>query len=212
MGRPEAMGVVEPRGRVRAKAIEKRQRILDATAKVIAERRSADIPLQDVANEVGIYAASIYYYFPSREELIKEVVIASLARFRAKILDEINALPPGAAPVDRVRQAILAMVKMGASADDYALAYNQVFEPAGRPMDEDIRRGRQAVRDLWAGLLKDVQAAGQLSAEVDLNLLRYFLVGASHWVSRRYKPSGPRTPEEIADAFVDLLLNGAGRK
>lgn len=198
-----------PRTKLRTKSIEKRQRILDATAKLIAEKGSSDITLHDVGREVGMYAASIYYYFSSREELIKEVHIASLSRMQSQVADAVAALPPGSAPLDRLRHAIRVTIGANGTADDYALAYTRVLDKAVAPADEEIRRSRQQIRALWLGLLKDAQDAGEISPAVDLSLLCFFLIGSVHWVSYWYRPDGPKSASDVADAFFDFLIHGA---
>ncbi len=202
--------MAQPRKPARTKSREKRQRILDATAKLIAMSGSLDITLHDVGSEVGMYAASIYYYFPSREDLIREVHEASLDRFRSRMEEAVAALPAESSPLDRLKAAIVATVEINSSADDYALAYTRVLNKAVGSTDESVRSHRKAIREVWLKLLKDAQNAGQLSAEIDLNLLRFFLAGAIHWVSYWYTPDGPSDTEQIADAYFEFLINGAG--
>lgn len=200
---------IAARGPTRAKSIAKRQRILDAAAKLLVTRGSADFPLQEVANEVGIYAASIYYYFPSREDLINEVIITSLDRYYGRITTAIGDLPERSMPLDKVREAIRVSVELSTSADDYSVAYARVIEQDPARIRDEIRRHRRDIRDMWSGLLTEAQAAGELRADVDVDLLRHFIAGATHWVTNWYKPGGPNVPGEIADSLLDILLNGA---
>jgi AcrR family transcriptional regulator len=195
----------------RSKSIEKRQRIVDAAAKMLVVKGYAGFTLQDVANDVGMYAASIYYYFPSRDDLIREVLDASLAKFHDNIAEALDSLPPGSTPIDRVKSAIRAAVRINTALDDYTIAYTRIFDQAPEPLASEVRRRRKGIRDLWRDLLQDAQAAGELSATVDISMLRFIIVGATQWVSYWYDPNGARSPDEVADAFVDVLLNGAAR-
>lgn len=204
------MSMTKPRKPARTKSREKRQRILDATAKLIARNGSLEITLNDVGSEVGMYAASIYYYFASREDLIREVHEVSLDRFRKTIEDAIAALPADSSPLERLKAAIVATIEINGAADDYALAYTRVLNKATGSTDESVRSHRKAVRELWLRLLKDAQNAGQLSQSVDLNLLRFYLIGAIQWVTYWYRPDGPSDTSQIAETFFDLLINGAG--
>jgi AcrR family transcriptional regulator len=196
------------RGRIRSKAIEKRQRILDATASILVATGSTEFPLQDVANAVGIYTASIYYYFDSREELIREVLLSSITQFHAQLSQSVAALPADGTPLDRLREAIRATVRINASMDDYKRAYAFVLGQPGRLLDDPIRAQRTEIRRLWSKLLKEAKDAGQIGRDVDIDILRYVLTGATQWVSYWFKPEGPLSPDQVADAFADLLLNG----
>lgn len=196
----------QARGRTRSKAIAKRQRILDATAKILVAKGSTDFPLQDVANEVGIYTASIYYYFESREELIKEVILSSITQFRDQLSSSIENLPPDAAPVEKIREAIKATVRINASLDDYRRAYNFVLSQPSGIIDSSIRQTRQEIRQFWAKLLKEAEDAGALAPNVDTKLLRYMITGATLWVSYWYRPEGRLSTDQVADAYADMLL------
>ena len=55
-----------------------RQDILDAAARALADRGFANATMQDIAREAGYTAASLYSYFSSKEEIIRELVLSIL--------------------------------------------------------------------------------------------------------------------------------------
>ena len=204
------MSTLQARAQPRKKSIQKRQRILDATAKLIAEKGTPEITLQEVGGEVGMYAASIYYYFASREELIKEVHVTALARMRTQVADAVAAMAAESSPLDRLREAMRVTIGMNSDADDYALAYTRVLDKAVAPDDEAVRDSRRQIRALWLGLLEDARNAGEIDPSIDLSLLRFFMMGAMHWVSYWYRSEGPADAAHIAETFFDFLVKGAG--
>lgn len=195
--------------RTRSKGQSKRQSILDAAAKVLADRGYAGMTLQDVANEIGIYAASIYYYFPSREDLVREVAFTALEKFQTAIVETLDAMPREATPLDRVKETICTMVRMYTSQDPYYAAYERIVGQVPPSLADELRERRLVIRRLWIDLLQRAQATGQLSATTDLKLLRLIILGATHWISQWYDPEGERSPEEIAQTYVDVILHGA---
>jgi TetR/AcrR family transcriptional regulator, cholesterol catabolism regulator len=200
---------MERRTKARPKGLSKRQGILDAAAKVLADKGFAGMTLQDVANEIGIYAASIYYYFPSREDLVREVAFMALDKFQFVISNDLEALPPEASPLDRVKQAIRSMVTMYTSQDQYFVAYERIVGQVPQPLAADMRERRLQIRQLWIGLLEQAQVSGQISPAIDLKLLRFIILGATQWVAQWYDPAGGSSPDAIAETYVDVILNGA---
>lgn len=77
------------------KGAETRDRILDAAQAMVQEQGYNAVSFRDLAAEVRIKAASIHYYFPSKEDL----VIALVERYRRFFdegrlkLDQTSALP-----------------------------------------------------------------------------------------------------------------------
>ena len=197
------------RARTRSKGLSKRLSILDAAAKVLADEGYAGMTLQDVADEIGIYAASIYYYFPSREDLVREVAFMALEKFQGVISEALDVLPPGASPLDRVKEAIRSTVGMYTSQDQYFIAYERIVGQVPQPLAAELRERRLDIRKLWIELLEQSQKSGQIGREVDLKLLRFIILGATHWVSQWYAPNGGRGPDEIAETYINIILNGA---
>ncbi|KUI38109.1 TetR/AcrR family transcriptional regulator [Mycobacterium sp. GA-2829] len=69
-----------------------RQRLIDATAKVMREEGYAAATSRRVATEAGVKQALVYYYFPTMDDLFVEVLRngaeASLERMRKALTDD----------------------------------------------------------------------------------------------------------------------------
>jgi AcrR family transcriptional regulator len=89
-----------------SKSARTRVRILDAAAHVLSVKGYAGTRLSDVAEYAEIQAPAIYYYFPSREDLIEEVMFSGIADMRKHLLEVLAALPPESAPLDRIMAAV----------------------------------------------------------------------------------------------------------
>src|ERR671916_32286 len=64
------------------------------------------------------------------------------------------------------------------------------------------------VRDLWTGLLRDGVAAGELRADLDVELVYRFLRDTVWVAVRWYRPGGDMTPAQVADQYLHILLDG----
>ena len=78
-----------------SKSQRTRARILDAAAHVLSVKGFAGTRLTDVAEYAEIQAPAIYYYFPSREDLIEEVMYCGINHMREHLQTTLDALPPG---------------------------------------------------------------------------------------------------------------------
>lgn len=41
-----------------------------------------------------------------------------------------------------------------------------------------------------------------------MKLVTYAVFGALNWIANWYDPAGPNTPDEIADQFLQLVMQG----
>ena len=197
-----------PSKRVHSKSIERRQRILDAAARALAEYGYSEAKLSDIAQEAGTHAGSLYYYFASREDLVKEVLLTSLDRMSefSKSLKEENA---DLSPLDGVVAFARLVIEQTLAPNDY---YFRAYMRNGNQVPDNIRKvlktRRQHMRRTLSGLLKEAQVSGQISASIDPNVAAQFIMGATNWVGMWYEPTGPHSVDKITELFVDLLLNG----
>jgi AcrR family transcriptional regulator len=73
-----------------------RKRILDVTTTLLAEQGYAGTSMRDIADELGVTKAALYYHFESKEHLLDAVLEEVAARFE-------GALEPAEAPYDPER-------------------------------------------------------------------------------------------------------------
>src|SRR4051794_14608676 len=93
------------------KSARTRVRILDAAARVLSDKGYAGMRLSDVAEVAELQAPAIYYYFPSREDLIEEVMWVGLADMRDFLERALEQAPSDATAMDRIMIAVEAHLR-----------------------------------------------------------------------------------------------------
>src|SRR5262245_60265168 len=96
-----------------------RARILDAAAHVLSVKGFAGTRLTDVAEYAELQAPAIYYYFPSREDLIEEVMYCGISDMRQHLQATLDALPPETAAMDKIMAAVDAHLRHELELSDY---------------------------------------------------------------------------------------------
>lgn len=134
-----------------------RSRLLEAAARLFAERGYRSVTLSDIGAAVGISGPAVYRHFKSKEGLLGELLVgvsedlAAGARRRAE-----ESPDPG--------DLIEALVEFHAAfaVDNPALIAIQARElPALAPEDQRrVRRAQRAYVDLWADAIAAAGGAG----------------------------------------------------
>ncbi len=65
--------------------------IIKATFKLFKKKVFHKIGMRDIAREAGVSAASIYRYFPSRDDLFVESLIQEIKKIKAKLKKTLTA-------------------------------------------------------------------------------------------------------------------------
>jgi AcrR family transcriptional regulator len=164
-----------------SKSAQTRGRILDAAARVLSVKGYAGLRLSDVAEQAELQAPAIYYYYPSRDDLIEEVMWVGIADTRQHVAAVLADLPAGSSPMDRLLAAVEAHLRHLLEISNYATAS---IRNAGQ-LPLKIRR-RQIVEEerygeIWRRLINDMARSAELRADLDLYLAQMLVLGALNW-------------------------------
>lgn len=189
------------------KSSRTRRRLLDAAARLFKERGYAGTRQEDIADAAAIKAASVYYHFSSKEELMGEVLDQGIARCFDAVTASVDALGPEASLRARLRAAVAAHLDMLLRHGDYTAANIRSFGQVPEPIRRRHWPLREAYGDYWRGLLESGQRSGELKKDADLSLLRMLLLGSLNWAIEWYDPRR-KTADEIAATVVEMFLDG----
>jgi AcrR family transcriptional regulator len=192
-----------------SKSARTRERILDAAAHVLSRKGYAGTRLSDVADQAEIQAPAIYYYFPSRDDLIEEVMWSGIAHMREHVTGVLAVLPPGADPLERIDAAVEAHLRYSLEISDYTTAS---IRNAGQvPESIAIRYAAEASQygDTWRKLLQDADSAGLLRPDLDARAARMLVLGALNWAAEWWNPRRGSL-EVVVRTAQSLVRHGLG--
>jgi TetR/AcrR family transcriptional regulator, cholesterol catabolism regulator len=172
----------------RSKSARTRERILNAAAHVLSRKGYAGTRLSDVADQAEVQAPAIYYYFPSREALVEEVMWTGIARMREHVGQVLAALPAGSGPLERIDAAVAEHLRYELEVSDYTTA---AIRNAGQVPDYiSTRYSTEAAKygEIWRQLLRDAAQAGLLRPDLDPMAARMLVLGALNWAAEWWNP------------------------
>jgi AcrR family transcriptional regulator len=187
-----------------SKSERTRERIILAAAVTLSRLGYAGTRLSDVADEAGVQAPAIYYYFDSREELIEEVVTVGTVHLRDFVIAAVDAAAPAATALDRIDIAVEAHLRQLMSESSFAHA---VIRNVGQ-LPDSIRSNqlveeRKYVR-FWRELFLAARDEGSLRPGIDPELAQLLLVGALNWATEWWSPR--RGPLENVIATAQAII------
>ena len=179
----------------------RRPLLLDAAARYFREQGYAAAAMRDIAAMAGMKAGSMYYYFPSKADLLIAVHEEGIRRISDAVADAVAAAD---GPWEKLRAAMTAHLNVLLDGGDYARVVIREL-PAERAGDEGAVRAQLVpLRDAYEARFQELVDALPLCAGVSRRHLRLMVLGALNWSQTWYR-SGGDTPAEIADAYLNLL-------
>ena len=182
----------------------KREEIVNAAALMFAEKGFRDATIQDIAKELGITGAAIYYYFDSKEQLLYEV----WKRAGRKLQDGVDAVRSGpGTPLEKVRLAFRRHLET-------IISDRSIFEVLIHQRSRLPLYGRD---DLVADERRYTETVVELVSEIPGDQLRIKeprilvmgLIAMLNGVIRWYSSEQRMTLEEIADLYFEMFASGA---
>jgi AcrR family transcriptional regulator len=181
-----------------------REQIVRRAVELFAENGYANTSLDDIAIAVGIKKPSLYHYIRTKEDLLYEI-----QRLLAEeVLAEVGGLLAEAeTPSEKLRAFFRGVLRLIARRQLEMTVFINETVPKSR-----TKRWREisAKRDEYQKLFENVLDEGIKSGEfrgLPLTLTALAALGTVTWAYRWYDARG-LSPDEIADLFAEIILNG----
>ncbi len=174
------------------------RQILDAAAGLFAQFGYDGTSMRDIAARVCIRPASLYYHFPSKADLLVQVLEQGVEVLDHRVR---KALHGESEPWRRLEAACVAHMETLLEGNDYVRVLSAEI-PARRA--ETLRGQLLVHRDRYEGVFRELIDDLPVAPDVDRKLLRLTLLGAIAWSMFWYKPDGD-SPAHIARHMVRLI-------
>lgn len=185
---------------------QRRQELLDLSARLFADRGYGATTVRDIADEAGILSGSLYHHFDSKETMVDEILSSFLdelfSEYRRIVAQDIGA-----------RQKLEAVVVESFAGIDKHHDAVAIFQNEAKHLAQSERfsylndRGRE-FRELWVRILEDGVRTGAFRAGLDVDLVFRF-IRDTVWVAVRwYRPGGRLSAHDVAEQYLDILLEG----
>lgn len=172
-----------------SKSQRTRARILDAAAHVLSVKGFAGTRLTDVAEFADVQAPAIYYYFPSREDLIEEVMYAGISDMRQHLQKTLDELPDGTSPMDKIMAAVESHLRHELELSDYTTASIRNSGQIPEHLQARQKKEESAYGRIWQRLFTEAVAEGELRDDIDPRMARLLVIGALNWAAEWWNSS-----------------------
>lgn len=180
---------------------------MDVAAGLFVQHGYAATSLREIAAACGIKAASVYYHFGSKDDLLEAVL-----RRGIQVMDEAflavdaSGSDPRAWFADHVRAHLGALFEHG----PYTAAHVTTFHTAPPAVRASIVQVRDAYEARWAALLQSLIERGVMSPQPPAAIRRLILLGAMNATIEWFDPDGDVTVDTLAGAITDQFWSGVG--
>lgn len=182
----------------------KRAIIIGEASKLFRERGFGGTSMRDLAEKVGIEAASIYNHIRSKDELLEDICFGMAQRYIDQ-LAQIELMDIGfSAKIESLIRFHLQLVIDDASAVSVVNNDWKYLNPEKMIAFKAIRNDYEK---RFAQLITKGFEAGDFKP-INVSVALFTILSSLRWVELWYKPSRDISKEELAKDISTILMNG----
>jgi AcrR family transcriptional regulator len=181
---------------------ERRQQILDESARLFAERGYHPTSVAEIVESLGVGKGVFYWYFESKEDLFLEILASSSQDLRRLQQSAIGDEPD---PLRRIEVGIRASLQW--FRDNRHLFNLSQFAATEERFAGILRQNDAVAIDDITRHLKEAMADGSIPDQ-DPTMLAHALVGATRHLARTYLYHGDEPVDLVAEVAVRFVMGG----
>jgi AcrR family transcriptional regulator len=162
--------------------------------------------VQDIVQLLGVTKGTFYYYFNSKEELLKDIhliYIEELVKQQQKIIDN-----PESTFTKKLYEIVTLLIRNIRTERQSARIFTREMRHLSGHYLEEIKEKRNKFRKTLQRLIEDGMEQGEFKQGWPSDILTMGILGVTNWSYYWYNPDGEVSEEKIVDIFVNLILTG----
>ncbi len=174
---------------------------------LFAEKGYFATSISDIARGSGIQKASIYYHYPSKEELLFHILDTTMTDLIAYIQRNLTGVGD---TETRMRVAVRSHVRFHLERQKENFIANAEMRGLTEDHYRDIVAERDAYERIFQSLIREGAAAG-VFADGDVKILSYAILTICTAGAAWFRPDGRLSIDAIAAIYEDFILSGLKR-
>lgn len=185
--------------------LTRKEQVIRSAAELFREKGYAASSMRDLAQKLGIEAASLYSHIKSKEEILQHLCFDMAAEFR-KSLEEVEKLKVSSS--ERLRLGIVGHIQVMAK----DLTASAVFMNEHRHLSEPFLRDFLLLRinyiNRFKSIIEEGVRSGEFKPNIDKKLAVMTLFSSLNWMPMWYDPQSDIVPGDLGQQLADMLVNG----
>jgi len=182
---------------------KRREAIVEAAARLYAQRGFRGASVADLAEQCRTSKSLIYHYFPSKDDILYEVMAAHLDA----LVDAADDAMRGGSARERLQALTLSFMDLYVGArDSHKVLLNELDNLPAQRRSQVVAKQRWIIAVVET-LVLEIRPD---SNPVTLPLTMLFF-GMINWTHTWFRAEGTIDARQLADLAVDLMLNGLER-
>jgi AcrR family transcriptional regulator len=185
--------------------LSRKEQVIRKAAELFREKGYAAASMRDLAQMLGIEAASLYSHIKSKEEILRTLCFDMAAEFRASLNDvenqNINAS-------EKLQRGIIGHIQVMARDLTASAVFMNEHRHLSQPFLRDFLLLRINYINRFKKIIEDGVQSGEFKETIDRKLAVMTLFSSLNWMPMWYDPGSGIDPVQLGNQLSDMLVNG----
>jgi AcrR family transcriptional regulator len=187
-----------------------KQKIIKTSIRIFDEKGFSETSIQDIVDAIGVTKGTFYYYFKSKEEILRDIhieYIDTILKQQKKILSD--STTDCKTKLFNIVLMLIKHIRIGGQA---ARIFFREKRNLSESSVEEIMKKRDQFRLNVERLIEKGIEDGEFDASFRPDMLTFAILGVTNWSYHWYNPKGHVSEEELAEMYINMILRGISKK
>jgi AcrR family transcriptional regulator len=184
--------------------LSRKEQVIRKAAELFKEKGYVASSMRDLAQKLGIEAASLYSHIKSKEEILQSLCFDMATEFR-KSLDAVEK--QNLTATDKLKKGIIGHIQVMAKDLTASAVFMNEHRHLSQPYLRDFLLLRINYINRFKAMIEEGVEKGEFKNTIDKKLAVMTLFSSLNWMPQWYDPSGNIDPE-LGSKLADMLVNG----
>jgi AcrR family transcriptional regulator len=186
------------------KKASKKEFILKKAAQMFREKGFAATSMRDLAETVGIEAASLYNHIRSKNEMLETVCFDVANRF-TMFMDELEGTNQGS--IKKIETLLRFHIKQMIESFEEVIVCDREWKHLDEPYLSNFHNQRRNYRKRFASIIEDGIKNGEIK-KVDAPTVVIIMLHAVNGIESWHRSTAKITAKELEDNMVLIMIDG----
>ena len=183
---------------------DKAQEICLTAAQIFFEKGYNATSLNDIAEDLNITKAGLYYYVESKQDLLYRIINLGLDSVQNEVLDPARKITDAK---ERLRFIILNHSRLSAGGNHAVIIISHEDNELSFQQREETLKRRREYFDFIRDTLVELQSQGRIQ-DIDLTTATFTILGMIIWLSRWFSSKGKMSVEKVCEDVCEMAMRG----
>lgn len=185
--------------------LTRKEQVIRSAAELFREKGYAASSMRDLAQKLGIEAASLYSHIKSKEEILHNLCFDMATEFR-KSLVEVEKMKVSAS--EKLKRGIIGHIEVMAKDLTASAVFMNEHRHLSQPSLRDFLLLRINYINRFKTIIEEGIEKGEFKETIDKKLAVMTLFSSLNWMPMWYDPSSAIEPSQIGQQLAEMLING----